>query len=103
MDCIHYNEQTGASYMCHHKLIYDYIFLWLHLQIEDDDDDDGQLSSSEGSTVDFGEAGDGRESLDFELNDSLDPDPCFPAGEYYCNYCCHLTFYSFGVNLMLHF
>ncbi|XP_053185142.1 sodium channel, voltage-gated, type I-like, alpha [Scomber japonicus] len=58
---------------------------------DDDDDDDGQLSSSEGSTVDFGEAGDGRESLDFELHDSLDPDPCFPAGCVQKFQCCQVN------------
>ena len=52
--------------------------------------------------MDYGEGGEGRESIDFELNESMDPDACFPAGEYYCNYCRHLTFYSFGVSLMLH-
>ncbi|KAM9850463.1 LOW QUALITY PROTEIN: sodium channel, voltage-gated, type I-like, alpha [Aulostomus maculatus] len=40
-------------------------------------DDDGQHSSSEGSTVDFGEAGEGGESLDFEFEESMDPDACF--------------------------
>ncbi|CAK6954122.1 sodium channel%2C voltage-gated, type I-like, alpha [Scomber scombrus] len=56
-----------------------------------EDDDDGQLSSSEGSTVDFGEAGDGRESLDFELRDSMDPDPCFPAGCVQKFQCCQVN------------
>ncbi|XP_055086412.1 sodium channel, voltage-gated, type I-like, alpha [Periophthalmus magnuspinnatus] len=42
-------------------------------------DDDGQLSSSEGSTVDFGSAGDRGESIDFELDEFMDPDPCFAA------------------------
>ncbi|XP_034041830.1 sodium channel, voltage-gated, type I-like, alpha isoform X1 [Thalassophryne amazonica] len=43
-------------------------------------EDDGQLSSSEGSTVDFGAPGDGGESLDFELEESMDPENCFPEG-----------------------
>uniref|UniRef100_A0A3B4ARS1 Sodium channel protein n=1 Tax=Periophthalmus magnuspinnatus TaxID=409849 RepID=A0A3B4ARS1_9GOBI len=37
------------------------------------------LSSSEGSTVDFGSAGDRGESIDFELDEFMDPDPCFAA------------------------
>uniref|UniRef100_A0A8C6WEN0 Uncharacterized protein n=1 Tax=Neogobius melanostomus TaxID=47308 RepID=A0A8C6WEN0_9GOBI len=35
------------------------------------------LSSSEGSTVDFGSAGDRGESTDFELEEFMEPDPCF--------------------------
>ncbi|XP_053732385.1 sodium channel, voltage-gated, type I-like, alpha isoform X2 [Synchiropus splendidus] len=37
-----------------------------------------EVSSSEGSTVDFGEGGEGGESLDFELEDTMDPEACFP-------------------------
>lgn len=44
-------------------------------------DDDGQESSSEGSTVDD-MPGEGGESADFELEESMDPDACFPLGEY---------------------
>ncbi|XP_068507626.1 sodium channel, voltage-gated, type I-like, alpha isoform X1 [Syngnathus scovelli] len=39
-------------------------------------DDDGQVSTSEGSTVDLGEK-DG-DSLDYELEESMEPDACFP-------------------------
>ncbi|KAJ0070444.1 hypothetical protein NL108_010693, partial [Boleophthalmus pectinirostris] len=35
------------------------------------------FSSSEGSTVDNGSAGDRGESIDFELEEFMDPDPCF--------------------------
>ncbi|XP_070770295.1 sodium channel, voltage-gated, type I-like, alpha [Enoplosus armatus] len=40
-------------------------------------EDDGQFSSSEGSTV---EAGGDVESVDFELEESIEPDACFPDG-----------------------
>uniref|UniRef100_A0A8C3B1A0 Sodium channel protein n=1 Tax=Cyclopterus lumpus TaxID=8103 RepID=A0A8C3B1A0_CYCLU len=40
--------------------------------------DDGQLSSSEGSTIDCGPGGEGGESVDFELEESMEPDACFP-------------------------
>ncbi|XP_070832078.1 sodium channel, voltage-gated, type I-like, alpha [Chaetodon trifascialis] len=43
-------------------------------------DNDGQLSSSEGSTVDGLPGGEGGESLDFELEESMEPDACFPDG-----------------------
>ncbi|XP_070693935.1 sodium channel, voltage-gated, type I-like, alpha [Pempheris klunzingeri] len=43
-------------------------------------DDDGQDSSSEGSTVDGLPGADGGESLDFELDESMEPDACFPDG-----------------------
>ncbi|KAK2839752.1 hypothetical protein Q5P01_013492 [Channa striata] len=43
-------------------------------------DDDEQFSSSEGSTVDGMAAGEGGESIDFELEESMDPDACFPDG-----------------------
>nr|XP_061799733.1 sodium channel protein type 2 subunit alpha-like [Nerophis lumbriciformis] len=39
-------------------------------------DEDGQLSTSEGSTVDLGEK-DG-DSIDLELEESMEPDNCFP-------------------------
>ncbi|KAL2081442.1 hypothetical protein ACEWY4_023295 [Coilia grayii] len=40
--------------------------------------DDGQFSSSEGSTVDI--RINGGDSMDFELEESMDPEPCFTAG-----------------------
>ncbi|XP_055360961.1 sodium channel, voltage-gated, type I-like, alpha [Betta splendens] len=40
-------------------------------------DDDG-LSSSEGSTVDVMGPGEGGESVDFEFEEYMDPDACFP-------------------------
>uniref|UniRef100_A0A3P9BFX7 Sodium channel protein n=1 Tax=Maylandia zebra TaxID=106582 RepID=A0A3P9BFX7_9CICH len=49
-----------------------------HKQIVEDDDD-GQFSSSEGSTVDGLPAGEGAISVDFELEDTMEPDPCFPT------------------------
>lgn len=55
-------------------------FTRLHPQIVEDD---GQLSSSDGSTVDLGPGGEGGESMDFELDNSMVPDACFPDGEYY--------------------
>lgn len=61
-------------------------------------DDDGQLSSSEGSTVDGMPGGDG-DSLDFELEECMEPDACFPDGEYDHSHCHHLTYYSLGVIL----
>uniref|UniRef100_A0A8C3GBW5 Sodium channel protein n=1 Tax=Cyclopterus lumpus TaxID=8103 RepID=A0A8C3GBW5_CYCLU len=36
------------------------------------------LSSSEGSTIDCGPGGEGGESVDFELEESMEPDACFP-------------------------
>ncbi|XP_061925806.1 sodium channel, voltage-gated, type I-like, alpha isoform X1 [Entelurus aequoreus] len=41
-------------------------------------DADGHISSSEGSTVDFGENREGGESIDLEFEESMDPDACFP-------------------------
>lgn len=70
-----------------------------HLQVIDDD---GQLSSSEGSTVQGLPCGEGGESVDFELEESMEPDACFPEGEYHYSHCHHLTDYSLGVNLTLH-
>uniref|UniRef100_A0A672IP04 Sodium channel protein n=1 Tax=Salarias fasciatus TaxID=181472 RepID=A0A672IP04_SALFA len=37
------------------------------------------FSSSEGSTVDGLPFGEGVDSVDFELEETMDPDPCFPA------------------------
>ncbi|XP_028249067.1 sodium channel, voltage-gated, type I-like, alpha [Parambassis ranga] len=42
-------------------------------------EDDGLSSSSEGSTVDGLPPGEGGESLDFEFEETMDPDACFPA------------------------
>uniref|UniRef100_A0A7N8WUG3 Sodium channel protein n=1 Tax=Mastacembelus armatus TaxID=205130 RepID=A0A7N8WUG3_9TELE len=42
------------------------------------DREEGFLSSSEGSTVDGMAAGEGEESIDLELEESMDPDACFP-------------------------
>lgn len=64
-------------------------FTRLHPQIVDDD---GQFSSSEGSTVDGVLGGDGGESVDFELEESMEPDACFPDGEYHYNHCHDLTY-----------
>uniref|UniRef100_A0A672IVV1 Sodium channel protein n=1 Tax=Salarias fasciatus TaxID=181472 RepID=A0A672IVV1_SALFA len=40
---------------------------------------DEDFSSSEGSTVDGLPFGEGVDSVDFELEETMDPDPCFPA------------------------
>ncbi|XP_028292386.1 sodium channel, voltage-gated, type I-like, alpha isoform X2 [Gouania willdenowi] len=42
--------------------------------------DDDQISSSEGSTVDGLPLGEGADLFDIELEETMDPDPCFPAG-----------------------
>lgn len=70
-------------------------FTRLHPQIIDDD---GQLSSSEGSTVNGMPGGDG-DSSDFELEECMEPDACYPDGEHYYNHCHHLSDYSLGVIL----
>ena len=62
------------------------VFSRLHPQIVDDD---GQLSSSEGSTIDCLPGGEGGESVDFELEEAMEPDACFPDGEYYYNHHLH--------------
>ncbi|XP_058478816.1 sodium channel, voltage-gated, type I-like, alpha isoform X2 [Solea solea] len=54
-------------------------------------DDDGQLSSSEGSTVDGLPPGEGRESIDFELEESMDPDGCFPEDCVQKFQCCQVN------------
>uniref|UniRef100_A0A669CES1 Sodium channel protein n=1 Tax=Oreochromis niloticus TaxID=8128 RepID=A0A669CES1_ORENI len=56
-----------------------------------EDDDDGQSSSSEGSTVDGVPAGEGAISVDFELEDTMDPDPCFPAACVQTFRCCQVN------------
>lgn len=48
-------------------------------------DDDDQFSSSEGSTVKGLPCRDGAESLDFDLEESVEPDACFPYGEHLCS------------------
>ncbi|TNN84568.1 Sodium channel protein type 3 subunit alpha [Liparis tanakae] len=50
---------------------------------------DDQVSSSEGSTVDFGPGGEG-ESVDFELEESMEPDGCFPDGWVQKFKCCQV-------------
>lgn len=40
-----------------------------------------ELSSSDGSTVDIRQMRERGESLDFELEESMDPEACFPDGE----------------------
>lgn len=44
-------------------------------------DDDGQFSSSEGSTVEGPPSGEGCESIDLDLEESVEPSACFPEGE----------------------
>ncbi|XP_071329963.1 sodium channel, voltage-gated, type I-like, alpha isoform X1 [Trachinotus anak] len=53
-------------------------------------DDDGQFSSSEGSTVDI-PGGEGGESVDFELEESMDPDACFPDACVQRFQCCEVN------------
>ncbi|XP_061698593.1 sodium channel, voltage-gated, type I-like, alpha isoform X1 [Syngnathoides biaculeatus] len=52
-------------------------------------DDDAQLSTSEGSTVDFREK-DG-DSLDLELEESMEPDACFPDSCVQRFQCCQVN------------
>ncbi|XP_054871206.1 sodium channel, voltage-gated, type I-like, alpha isoform X4 [Amphiprion ocellaris] len=54
-------------------------------------EDDGQFSSSEGSTVDGLPAGEGGDSLDFELEEAMDPDACFPAACVQRFKCCQVN------------
>ncbi|XP_071394230.1 sodium channel, voltage-gated, type I-like, alpha [Centroberyx affinis] len=54
-------------------------------------DDDGQFSSSEGSTVDIRAPGEGGESMDFELEESMDPDACFTDGCVQKFQCCQVN------------
>ncbi|XP_008299373.1 sodium channel protein type 2 subunit alpha-like [Stegastes partitus] len=53
-------------------------------------EDDGQFSSSEGSTVDGLPAGEG-ESCDFELEEAMEPDACFPAACVQRFKCCQVN------------
>ncbi|KAM9347843.1 sodium channel, voltage-gated, type I-like, alpha [Symphorus nematophorus] len=55
------------------------------------DEDDGQFSSSEGSTVDGLPGGEGRESVDFEPEEYMEPDPCFPDGCVQRFQCCQVN------------
>lgn len=57
---------------------------WLYLQMLAIEDD-GHDSSSEGSTVDIRLPGEGGESLEFELEESMEPDACFTYGEFTCS------------------
>ncbi|XP_056245271.1 sodium channel, voltage-gated, type I-like, alpha [Seriola aureovittata] len=54
-------------------------------------DDDGQDSSSEGSTVEDAALGEGGESTDFELEEAMDPDACFPDGCVQKFQCCQVN------------
>ncbi|KAM6955511.1 sodium channel, voltage-gated, type I-like, alpha [Lycodopsis pacificus] len=54
-------------------------------------DDDGQFSSSEGSTIDCGPGGEGGESVDFELDEAMEPDACFPDGCVQKFKCCQVN------------
>uniref|UniRef100_A0A3B4F7W8 Sodium channel protein n=1 Tax=Pundamilia nyererei TaxID=303518 RepID=A0A3B4F7W8_9CICH len=49
------------------------------------------FSSSEGSTVDGLPAGEGAISVDFELEDTMEPDPCFPAACVQTFRCCQVN------------
>uniref|UniRef100_I3JQL6 Sodium channel protein n=1 Tax=Oreochromis niloticus TaxID=8128 RepID=I3JQL6_ORENI len=54
-------------------------------------EDFSSSSSSEGSTVDGVPAGEGAISVDFELEDTMDPDPCFPAACVQTFRCCQVN------------
>ncbi|XP_072770549.1 sodium channel, voltage-gated, type I-like, alpha isoform X2 [Nerophis lumbriciformis] len=54
-------------------------------------DVDGHISSSEGSTVDFGENREGGESIDLEFEESMDPDACFPNACVQRFQCCQVN------------
>ncbi|CAG5865560.1 unnamed protein product [Menidia menidia] len=58
---------------------------------DDEDDDDDQFSSSEGSTVDGLPAGERAESLDFDLQEAMEPDACFPPGCVQNIKCCQVN------------
>lgn len=47
--------------------------------------------------------GEGKEQVDVELEEYIEPDGCFPDGEYCYRLCSHLTLYSLCVKLTLHF
>ncbi|XP_042350013.1 sodium channel, voltage-gated, type I-like, alpha [Plectropomus leopardus] len=54
-------------------------------------DDDGQTSSSEGSTIDDLPGREGAESLDFKLEEHMEPDACFPDGCVQRFQCCQVN------------
>lgn len=54
-------------------------------------DDDGQYSSSEGSTVEALPSGEGGESIDLDLEESVEPSGCFPEGEHFKLIASHLN------------
>ena len=45
--------------------------------------DEEEQSSSEGSTVDLGAPRDGAGSLEFEFEESMEPEDCFTEGDPY--------------------
>ncbi|XP_047456223.1 sodium channel, voltage-gated, type I-like, alpha [Mugil cephalus] len=54
-------------------------------------EDDGQFSCSEGSTVDGQPPAEGGGSIDFEFDEAMDPDACFPAGCVQRFSCCQVN------------
>lgn len=86
MECMKCVDSMAAPYICHSSIICSSNagFARFHPQIVEDDD---QFSSSEGSTVDDIAGRDGGESVDFELEESMEPDACFPDGKYNYNHC----------------
>lgn len=72
---------------------------WFYPQIIEED---RQSSSSEGSTVDGLPPGEGGESLDFEFEETMDPDACFPAGKFCFSKTYSLSFYSQPAYYILH-
>ncbi|XP_061579555.1 sodium channel, voltage-gated, type I-like, alpha [Cololabis saira] len=58
-----------------------------HVIIEDDE----ELSSSEGSTVDGLPAGQGIDIMEFEIEEAMDPDACFPPGCVQKFKCCQVN------------
>uniref|UniRef100_A0A3B4F4Q8 Sodium channel protein n=1 Tax=Pundamilia nyererei TaxID=303518 RepID=A0A3B4F4Q8_9CICH len=62
-----------------------------NLNTEDFSSASSDFSSSEGSTVDGLPAGEGAISVDFELEDTMEPDPCFPAACVQTFRCCQVN------------
>ncbi|KAM8749234.1 sodium channel, voltage-gated, type I-like, alpha isoform 1-T1 [Acanthopagrus schlegelii] len=54
-------------------------------------DDDNQSSSSEGSTVDGSLVGEGKEQVDVELEEYIEPDGCFPDAFVQKFHCCQVN------------
>nr|XP_033473383.1 sodium channel, voltage-gated, type I-like, alpha isoform X2 [Epinephelus lanceolatus] len=54
-------------------------------------DDDGEISSSEGSTIDGLPGGEGGESEDFESEECMEPDACFTDGCVQRFQCCQVN------------